>query len=493
MSMYDSDTLYQDLKERTNGEIYLGVVGPVRTGKSTFIKHFMEALVLPNMTDVHNRSRAIDELPQSAKGTTIMTTEPKFVPQEAVSVTLGDSLECKFRLIDCVGFMVDGALGHEENGKERMVKTPWYDYDIPFAKAAEIGTDKVISDHATVGILVTTDGSFGDIPRNNYVEPEKMTLNKLRAQKKPFIMILNSAMPEAEETISLAEKLSEEYHTNVLPVNVQHMTKQDIVGIMEAILMEFPVTEIEFGFPKWVEALPMENEIKTAMINLALEIMGNANVLRDLYSNPYPQSEYIDSIRIAEIATDTGKVALNIGLKEDYYYQILSGILGEPVENEYDFMQVLKQVSAMRKEYVEVADALKCAKGSGYGCVTPGRQEITLDEPVIIKHGNKYGVKITAKAPSMHLIKANVTTEIAPIVGTKEQAEDLITYIKEDTKEHPENIWDVNIFGKSLDQLVSEGMHGKTTKLTSESQAKLQESMEKIVNESNGGLVCIII
>lgn len=492
MSM-QSSRLYQDLKDRTNGEIYLGVIGPVRTGKSTFIKHFMELLVLPNMVDVHNKNRAIDELPQSAQGTTIMTTEPKFVPQEAVTVRLDEALECKVRLIDCVGFMVEGAMGHMENGHERMVKTPWFDYDIPFSKAAQIGTEKVISEHSTIGIIVTTDGTIGGLPRENYIKSEMTTVEKMREQKKPYVIILNSVHPDAPETGELANELANKYGVQVIPLNVEQMSKQDILSVLEAILMEFPISEICFQYPKWVEVLPLENPIKQAMIALSMDVLSDANVVRDLYGRKQPESEYIDDMKVTEINTANGTVEVAVSLKEDYYYEILSDILGERVENEYDFMQVIREISVKRKEYQEVADALAAAKSAGYGCVTPGRTEIALEKPELIRHGNKYGVKITAKAPSMHLIKANVTTEIAPIVGTKEQAEDLITYMENDCAKDPDNLWNVNIFGKSVDQLVEEGMYGKTTKLTQESQLKLQESMEKIINESNGGLVCIII
>lgn len=488
-----NNRLYQDLADRTNGEIYLGVVGPVRTGKSTFIKHFMELLVLPGIIDVHNKKRAIDELPQSAQGTTIMTTEPKFVPQEAVTISLGDALECKVRLVDCVGFMVEGAMGHMENGHERMVKTPWFDYDIPFSKAAQMGTEKVIKEHSTIGVIVTTDGSIGDIPRNNYIDSEQKTVEKMKAQGKPFVMILNSTRPEMPETVTMAGELSEKYDTQVIPLNVEKMQKQDIISILEAVLMEFPITEIQFQYPKWVEALSLTNPIKQAMIELSMAVLDETDVIRDLYAKPKPESEYIEELKLTDINTSNGTVIMNVTLKEAYYYEILSEILGEQVENEYDFMQVLKEISDKKREYQEVADALTTVKSAGYGCVTPGKSEITLEKPEVIRHGNKYGVKITAKAPSLHLIKANVTTEIAPIVGTKEQAEDLISYMEKDSAENPDNMWNVNIFGKSIDQLVDEGMRGKTTKLTQESQLKLQESMEKIINESNGGLVCIII
>lgn len=488
-----SSRLYEDLAKRTNGEIYLGVVGPVRTGKSTFIKRFMEQLVLPGMVDIHNRQRAMDELPQSAQGTTIMTTEPKFVPQEAVKISLEENLTCMIRLVDCVGFMVEGATGHMENGKERMVKTPWYDYDIPFSKAARLGTEKVIRDHATIGILVTTDGTIGDIPRSNYEAAEQETVDQLKIQKKPYIVILNSKVPDTPETVALAGRLQEQYDTQVIPLNVADMTKTDILSILEAILLEFPVTQIRFALPSWIEALPLEHEMKQAMIAVAMEILDGIDVIRDVYTKPDPQSEYIESISVSDVLMEDGSVGITVVVRPEYYYAVLSDILGQNVENEYDFMQVLKDIADKRIQYQEIAAALDQVKTSGYGCVTPEKSEITLDKPEIIRHGNKYGVKITAKAPSLHLIQANVTTEIAPIVGTKEQAEDLISYMEKDIADDPEHIWDVNIFGKSIHQLVDEGMHGKTTKLTQESQLKLQESMEKIINEGNGGLVCIII
>lgn len=482
--------LYADMKARTNGEVYIGVVGPVRTGKSTFIKRFMNLMVLPNIEEEPLKVRARDELPMSSAGKTVTTTEPKFIPQEAVSVRINDDVDMKVRMIDCVGFMVPGAVGHEENGEERMVKTPWFDYEIPFTKAAEIGTRKVIHDHSTIGMVITTDGSFGELPRDAYIEAEQKTIQEIRGLGKPFILLLNSAKPYANETLVLAKELEESYGVRVLPINADQLRKEDITEILQALLLEFPIAEVDFHIPKWAEALQLESEVKAALVSMAKEIMNQVQVVRDVYHLNFPESEYIEKIKLDSIALDCGKINLMIYVDNAYYYQMLSDMLGVKLENEYQFMQVLKELAEKRKEYEQVADALDSVKQRGYGCVTPAQCDIRIEQPEVIKHGNKYGVKIKAEAPSIHMIKANITTEIAPIVGAEDQAKDLVQYIGAEGKE---DIWSVSIFGKTIEQLVEDGIHNKTGKITAESQMKLQDTMEKIVNDGNGGMVCIII
>lgn len=482
--------LYADMKARTNGEAYIGVVGPVRTGKSTFIKRFMNLMVLPNIQEEPVKVRARDELPMSSAGKTVTTTEPKFIPQEAVSIRVNDNVEMKVRMIDCVGFMIPGAVGHEENGEERMVKTPWFDYEIPFTKAAEIGTRKVIHDHSTIGMVVTTDGSFGELGRDAYLEAENRTIQEIRGLGKPFIILLNSAKPYANETLELARQMEEEYGVRVLPVNADQLRREDITEILQAILLEFPVAEIDFHIPKWAEALQLESEVKTALIAAAKDILGQIQVVRDIYNMNFPESSYIEKIKLDSISLDSGKINLMIYVDDTFYYQMLSDMLGVRLENEYQFMKVLKELAEKRKEYEQVAEALNSVKFKGYGCVTPNQNDIHIEQPEVIKHGNKFGVKIKAEAPSIHMIKANITTEIAPIVGAEEQAKDLVQYIG---AEGQEDIWSVNIFGKTIEQLVEDGIRAKTGKITDESQVKLQDTMEKIVNDGNGGMVCIII
>lgn len=489
----ETRSLYKDIQARTGGDIYIGVVGPVRTGKSTFIKHFMELLVLPNMEASPLKDRAKDELPQSSGGKTIMTTEPKFIPQEAAKVTLDDGLSMNIRLIDCVGYMVDGASGHMENDQERLVKTPWYDYEIPFTKAAEIGTKKVITDHSTVGIVITADGTFGDLSRSQYEAAEAKTIEELKQLRKPFILLLNSQYPYSQETRKLAESLIEKYNCHVLPISCEQLRKEDILAILKSILLEFPVTSLNFFIPKWVEALPESHWLKTALFDTIRASLDSINKMKDLYEKTFSPNEYIQSIKINRIHLDSGKVDISVDFDDAYYYKILSDLIGIDIGNEYEFIDTIRELAAKKIEYEEAASALTLARENGYGILKPTRSDVTLNEPEIIRHGNKYGVKIQASAPSIHLIKANISTEIAPIVGTEEQARDLVNYMKEEASGEDSSIWNVNIFGKTMEQMVNEGIQSKASKITDESQVKLQNTMEKIVNEGNGGMVCIII
>ena len=494
MENYNSNTydLYKDIQSRTAGELYLGVVGPVRTGKSTFIKRFMDVCVLPYMTKEYEKKQAVDELPQSSGGKTITTTEPKFIPKEAAEVVLDHDVKVAVKLIDCVGFMVDGASGHLENDKERMVKTPWFDYEIPFTQAAEIGTRKVITDHASIGIVVTTDGSFSELKREDYIEPEERTITELKQLNKPFIVLVNSERPYSEEAKRTAEEISEKFQVTAVPMNLEQLKKEDVTAILEKILYEFPISGIEFFLPKWVEMLDDDHKVKVDLINKLREKLNQYTYMRDLRQTPFTlESDFVERIKVDNIDMSTGKVKIYLDIDEAYYYEMLSELLGENITSEYQLIGMLKEMSKMRKEYTKVLNAMDAVRYKGYGVVTPERSEITLEKPEVIKHGNKFGVKIKAESPSIHLIRANIETEIAPIVGTQQQAEDLIRYISDaDTSD---GIWDTNIFGKTVEQLVNDGISSKIAMIGEESQIKLQETMQKIVNDTNGGIICIII
>lgn len=489
----DNYHLYKDIQARTNGEIYIGVVGPVRTGKSTFIKRFMDVLVLPNMTDEHGKARTRDELPQSASGKTIMTTEPKFVPKEAAEVRLTDDVSVKVRLIDCVGYMVEGAAGHEENNEERQVKTPWFDHEIPFTKAAGIGTKKVIHEHATIGIVVTTDGSIGEIERNNYIEAEEKTIRELQGIGKPFVVLVNSKKPYGEDARGVVEYLNQNYGVRAMAVNCEQLKEEDIHKIMEAVLFEFPISEVQFFIPKWVEMLPRDHKIKADMLTHIKNVMEQMTEIKDAAAGAgKPDSPFIEDMRVDHIEMDTGCVKIRIDIAEIYYYEMLSELTGTKIAGQYELIAQMKKLSDLKGEYEGVKDAFDAVRMKGYGVVSPRKEEVILEEPAVIKQGNKYGVKIHSQAPSIHLIRANIETEIAPIVGSEQQAEDLIRYIKE-AADTEGGIWGTNIFGKSIEELVMDGMQNKMAMINDESQVKLQDTMQKIVNDSNGGLVCIII
>ena len=493
MENYQDYNLYKDIQIRTGGEIYLGVVGPVRTGKSTFIKRFMDLMVLPFMEDEHTRTRAQDELPQSSGGKTITTTEPKFIPKEAAEVALGDDIRVKVRMIDCVGYMVNGAVGHMEEEQERMVKTPWFDYEIPFTQAAEIGTDKVIHDHSTIGLVVTTDGSFGELPRESYLEAEEKTIHALKRLHKPFLVLLNTARPFAEETKKLVQELEAKYQVSDMPVNCEQLKKEDINQILEKVLYEFPISVMEFYMPKWVEMLPVTNRMKQDIVAQVTELMKGITCVRDVIERPVSmESEYVKRCKTDAINMADGSVKIVLDVDDAYYYEMLSEMIGEEITSEYQLIHILKEFAKMRREYAKVQNAVQSVRFKGYGVVTPERSEIHLDTPEVIRHGNKFGVKIKAESPSIHMIRANIETEIAPIVGTEQQAQDLIRYIAE-AQNGEDGIWETNIFGKTIEQLVNDGITSKIAMIGDESQLKLQETMQKIVNDSNGGMVCIII
>ncbi len=493
MDIFHTENVYRDMKLRTGGEIYIGVVGPVRTGKSTFIKRFMNLCVLPNMEDEAEKVRTQDELPQSSGGRTITTTEPKFIPKEAPLIQISKDVAVKVKLVDCVGFMVEGASGHMEGETERMVKTPWFEKEIPFTQAAEVGTRKVITDHSTIGLVITTDGSFGELPREAYKEAEEKAIRELQKLKKPFLVLLNSAKPYGEEALRQVQQIREEYGVAAMAVNCEQMKREDVNQIMEQILYEFPVSILEFYLPKWVEMLPLTHPVKEELVERIREKASGIKVIRDVVKEPVSiEADYVKRCLTESVNMANGSVRIVMDIDDACYYAMLSEMMEEPIQGEYQLMQALQEMARMKQEYRKVLHAMEAVRMKGYGVVTPERSEIQLEKPEMIKHGSKYGVKIKAQSPSIHMIKANVVTEIAPIVGNEEQAQDLIRYLSS-AEDSQEGIWDTTIFGKTVEQLIDDGISSKISMIGEESQMKLQDTMQKIVNDSNGGMVCIII
>ena len=489
---YKEFNLYKDIQARTNGEIYMGVVGPVRTGKSTFIKRFMDLMVIPNITNEADKIRANDELPQSSAGKTIMTTEPKFIPKEAVDI-LVDELPLKVRMIDCVGFMVDGAAGHLENDEERLVKTPWDANPIPFTKAAEIGTKKVINDHSTVGIVITGDGSFGDFTRNQYEVPEEKTIKQLKAIGKPFVVVLNSTSPTSSKTTELAQKLSDNYKCKVLPIDCQNLNNNDINKIFVALLNDFPIVEIRFDMPKWTQMLSENDEIHASMLTMASNVLKNVNTVSDAKATNYTDvPAFVESIRTGNVDSSCGMINIEIKIDNRYYFDMLSRMCGEEIENEYQLVNLIKSLSEKKKDFDKVCDAVSMVQINGYGVVNPTRDQVHIEEPVVIKNGNRYGVKIKAEATTIYMIQTNIQTEMAPIVGSEQQANDLIDYIKDNSKDSLDGLWDINIFGKTIEQIVTDGISDKIRNITDDNMVKLRETLQKVMNE-NTGIVCLIV
>lgn len=488
----DHFQVYKDIQARTRGEIYIGVVGPVRTGKSTFIRRFMEQMALPVLEE-GQKKEVQDQLPVSGSGKLITTVEPKFIPKEAVEVKLGEDVRVKVRLIDCVGFLVQDAAGNMEEGKERMVKTPWSAEEIPFQEAAKTGTQRVIQEHSTIGLVVTKDGSFGEIPRENYIPAEEQTIRELQKQGKPFLVLVNSQKPYQEETLKLARQLEEKYQVCALTANCEQLKREDVVRILEKILYEFPICQIQFYIPKWVEMLPTDQELKNQLLLQIRGTMEKMKKIKDVTSQTVQlQGPYVEETLLEKLDLATGTARIRVRVKESYYYEMLSRLTGISMESEYELIRTMKEFAKMKEEYSQVASAMETVRGCGYGVVIPKLEEIQIETPTVIRQGNKYGVKIKSKSPSVHMIKANIETEIAPIVGTEEQAKDLISYIQE-SGSRGESIWETNIFGKSIEQLVEDGIRTKIAAISEESQVKLQDTMQKIVNDSKGGLVCIII
>lgn len=491
----EGNNILNDIAERTGGDIYLGVVGPVRTGKSTFIKRFMELMVMPNIKDIYERERARDELPQSGAGKTITTTEPKFVPNEAVELTTNSGLNLKVRLVDCVGYAVDGALGYEEDDEPRMVKTPWFDYEVPFEEAAEIGTRKVIADHSTIGIVITTDGSISEIPRSNYIEPEERVIYELKELNKPFIILLNSVHPHDRETLDLVDELTEKYEVSVIPIDAATISSDQIYGILEEILYEFPVQEVNIKLPRWVDELAEDFWLRDSLETAIRDILNDVRKVRDIDKaiEKLSDIENISYVSLKEMNLGTGTAAIDVTVPEELYYKALSDVSGFEVEGTHDIMRLMQDLSVAKKEYDKVASALEEVRETGYGVVTPRLEEMFLEEPELIRQGSRFGVKLKAKAPSLHIIRADITTEITPIIGTEKQCEELVRYMLDEFEEDPAKIWQSNIFGKSLHDLVREGIQNKLHRMPENAQIRLQDTLQRIVNEGSGGLICIII
>ncbi len=487
--------VYEDIAKRTDGDIYVGVVGPVRTGKSTFIKNFMDLLVIPNIENEYKKERATDELPQSASGRTIMTTEPKFVPNEAVEITIGNNIKLRTRLVDCVGYLVNNAIGYLEDNMPRMVKTPWSDEEMPFEQAAEIGTKKVITEHSTIGIVMTTDGSFTDIPREDYINAEERVINELKSLNKPFVIVLNSENPNSNYTKDLAKSLEEKYGTTVITINCSELTLDDINNIFSKILYEFPINQININFPKWIDILDETHPLKNSLLDSLKTSFENAKLLKQIDSSvqSLSNSEIIQKACVDRIELGSGTVYVSITLEETLFYNILTEISGVNISNDGELFKTMSEFSMIKKQYDKISFALEEVKAKGYGIVTPSIDELILDEPEMVKQGSRFGVKLKAKAPSIHMIRADIETEVSPIVGSEKQSEELVNYLLSEFENDPKKIWESNIFGKSLHELVNEGLQSKLAHMPEDAQIKLQETLERIVNEGSGGLICIIL
>lgn len=487
--------IYKDIADRTQGDIYIGVVGPVRTGKSTLIKRFMDTLVVPNIEDDARRDRAVDELPQSAAGRTIMTTEPKFIPEEAVEIELPGNARFRVRMIDCVGYIVPGSLGYIEGDQPRMVKTPWYDHEIPFNMAAEIGTRKVISEHSTIGLVVTTDGSISDIAREEYEEAEERVVNELKEINKPFIILLNCTYPNTNNAAALAESLMEKYSVPVIPVNCLDLTEEEIRQILAQVLFEFPVKEISVDLPRWISNLTTDHWLRSKVYASVQSSAAKVTHIRDVNRlvKELCGCEYIENARIAEMDLASGSARISVTMQQELFYKVLTESTGLEIANEQELMGCITQLSQIKGKYERIRGALEEVEATGYGIVMPTLEELTLEEPEIVKQGGRYGVKLKASAPSIHMMRANITTEVAPIVGSESQSEELVMYLLKEFEENPSQIWESNIFGKSLHELVNEGLHNKLYRMPSEARLKLQETIEKVINEGCSGLICIIL
>lgn len=493
--MNQTTSIYQDMAKRTAGSIYIGVVGPVRTGKSTFIKRFMESQVLPNMENSYQRDRAKDELPQSGSGRTIMTAEPKFVPEQAVEIDLGEGSSFSVRLIDCVGYMVPGAMGQFEQQMPRMVMTPWSDHEIPMTEAAEIGTNKVINEHSTVGIVVTTDGTITDIPRQDYVDAENRVIRELQSIGKPFVVLVNSTDPAGSEAQTLAAQLENIHHVRCIPVNCLHLTDADITDIMQGLLFEFPLQELDFYLPTWIEALPADHPIRNGLYTAIGEQTDSLYHIRDIRNclQALRQNENIASADIRSINLGIGVAEADVELPREKFYTTISERSGLDVADDGDVMALLTELGSVKGEYEKVAKALDDAKTTGYGIVMPSVEELNLEDPEIVKQGGRYGVRMKASAPSIHMIRADVETTVSPIVGNEKQSEDMVNYLLQEFEGDTSKIWQSNIFGRSFHEIVGEDLQAKLKRMPDDAQVKLRQTLERIINEGGGGLICIIL
>lgn len=487
--------IYRDIAERTGGDIYIGIVGPVRSGKSTFIKQFMDKLVLPNISEEYQKERANDELPQSSSGRTIMTTEPKFIPEKGVEVTIDNSAKMNVRLIDCVGYIVPSALGYIEGDQPRMVMTPWYEEPIPFNMAAEIGTRKVITEHSTIGLVITTDGSISDIPRSEYAEAEERVINELKQIDKPFIVLLNCMYPASEEARNTAAELTKKYGVPVLPVNCLELNEDNIKNILSRILFEFPVKEISVDFPKWINSLPVEHWLRSDLTEKIKKSAADIRHIRDIrkFETVFDGDDNVEGAKVDAVDLGLGSAAVSIDIKKILFYKIIAETTGLIINDEQELMGSICELAGIKKQYMRVKGALDEVEATGYGIIMPDISDLKLEEPEIMKQGGRYGVRLRASAPSIHLMKANITTEVSPIVGSEKQSEDLVMYLLNEFEDDPVKIWDSNIFGKSLHELVNEGLHTKLSRMPGDARMRIQETIERVINEGCNGLVCIIL
>ncbi len=492
--MDKNSSIYTDIAKRTNGDVYIGVVGPVRCGKSTFIQKFIQNFVLDNITNKHDKARANDELPQASAGNMVMTTKPQFVPNEAVKIKIGNTT-MSVRLIDSVGFMVEGAEGATDKGKPRLVKTPWSEESIPFVQAAVIGTEKVINEHSTIAVAVTTDGSFGDIPRDNFVEAESRTVNQLKDTGKPFVIVLNTAVPNDEKTIALVGDMKKKYGVPVLSMNVNELEKENVDSIMTEILNEFPIEVINIKMPKWLKPLPIDNPTIREVLTEVEEAIGDVSRIGKYDSNRvlFEHSECFEPILNNNVEMGTGAIAFDIVPKENLFYRVLSEECGTEIKDDFELISCLKELTFAKARYDKIAAALEQVDETGYGIVMPTIQEMELRDPEIVRQGGKCGVKLKAEAPSLHIMKVNVETEVSPIMGGYEQSEDLVKYLLEEFENNPQGIWQTNMFGKSLESLVNEGLNSKLTSMPAPLQNKLRRTLSRIVNEGKGGILCILL
>lgn len=492
--MDKNSNIYLDIAKRTNGDVYIGVVGPVRCGKSTFIQKFIQNFVLENIANKHDRARANDELPQASAGNMVMTTKPQFVPNEAVKVKIGNTT-MSVRLIDSVGFMVDGALGAYENDKPRLVKTPWSEEAIPFVQAAVIGTEKVIKEHSTIAIALTTDGSFTEIPRENYVEAERRTIKQLQATGKPFVIILNTTSPEDNQVKKLVDNMRNEYETSVIAMNVNELKKEDVDNIMTEILKEFPLEVVNIKLPKWLKPLPMDNPTVKEILDTVMDAVGESERIGEYDTNKvlFENSESFEPILNSNIEMGNGAVSFEIVPKPDLFYKVLSYSCGMEIKDDYELVNCLKDLTTAKKKYDKISSALDKVNETGYGIVIPSIDEMELKEPEIVRQGGKCGVKLRAQAPSLHIMKVDVETEVSPIMGGYEQSEELVKYLLQEFENNPQGIWQTNMFGKSLESLVNEGLNNKLTSMPENLQNKLRRTLSRIVNEGKGGILCILL
>ena len=488
-------SIYNDISSRTQGDIYIGVVGPVRTGKSTFIKSFMDNLVIPRISGEFQKERARDELPQSAAGRTIMTTEPKFIPEEAIELSMQDNLHFRVRLIDCVGYIVPSSVGYIEEDQPRMVRTPWFEDEIPFNMAAEIGTQKVINEHSTIGLVVTTDGSISAIPRDEYEEAEERVIHELKEINKPFVVIMNCVNPEGADAIALCRAMSTKYDVPVLPVNCLELDEEKINAILERVLYEFPVTSISLNFPSWIKSLDSDNELKCKLFSSVRDCCSEVNNIRSVkaFSERLAANEDIESLNISDLNLSDGSISIKISIDSSYFYSILSKKCNVSISNEKELMKEIIELTAIRNDYMRFSAALSEVERTGYGIVMPDITELTLEEPEIMKQGGRYGVRLKAQAPSIHMIKCNTYTEVAPIVGSESQSQELVMYLLREFEQSPADLWKTDIFGKSLHELVNEGLRGKLERMPADARNKFRETIERVINEGCSGLICIIL